>query len=68
MNKRYKVAGIGEVLWDQLPKGDVLGGAPANVAYHAGQLGVESYIISAVGKDKPGDKIISSLTEKVLTC
>lgn len=64
MNKKYKVAGIGEVLWDQLPQGDVLGGAPANVAYHAGQLGAESYIISAVGKDKLGDEIISRLTEK----
>lgn len=64
MNKKYKVAGIGEVLWDQLPQGDVLGGAPANVAYHAGQLGAESYIISAVGKDKPGDELISRLKEK----
>lgn len=64
MNKRYKVAGIGEVLWDQLPQGDVLGGAPANVAYHAGQLGAESYIISAVGKDKLGDEIISRLLKK----
>jgi fructokinase len=64
MNKRYKVAGIGEVLWDRLPQGDVLGGAPANVAYHAGQLGAESYIISAVGKDKLGDEIISRLTAK----
>lgn len=64
MNKKYKVAGIGEVLWDQLPQGDVLGGAPANVAYHAGQLGAESYIISAVGKDKLGDEIISRLSAK----
>lgn len=64
MNKRYIVAGIGEVLWDQLPQGDVLGGAPANVAYHAGQLGAESYIISAVGKDKLGDEIISRLKAK----
>ena len=64
MNKRYKVAGIGEVLWDQLPQGDVLGGAPANVAYNAGQLGAESYIISAVGQDKLGDEIISRLTAK----
>ena len=61
MNKRFKVAGIGEVLWDQLPLGDVLGGAPANVGYHAGQLGAESYIISAVGNDKLGDEIISRL-------
>jgi len=64
MNKKYKVAGIGEVLWDQLPQGDVLGGAPANVAFHARQLGAESYIISAVGKDKPGDEIVSRLKAK----
>ena len=64
MNKKYKVAGIGEVLWDQLPQGDVLGGAPANVAYHAGQLGAESFIISAVGNDKLGNEIISRLSTK----
>jgi fructokinase len=64
MNKRFKVAGIGEVLWDQLPQGDVLGGAPANVAYHAGQLGAESYIISAVGKDDLGNEIIFRLPAK----
>jgi fructokinase len=64
MNKRYKVAGIGEVLWDQLPQGDELGGAPANVAFHAGQLGAESYILSAVGNDKLGNEIISRLTAK----
>jgi fructokinase len=64
MDKRYKVAGIGEVLWDQLPQGDVLGGAPANVAYHAGQLGAESYIISSIGKDKLGDEIITRLSTK----
>lgn len=64
MSRKFKVAGIGEVLWDQLPEVDVLGGAPANVAYHAGQLGAESYIISAVGKDKLGDEIISRLSAK----
>lgn len=64
MNKKYKVAGIGEVLWDQLPSGDVLGGAPLNVAYHASQLGAESYIISAVGNDILGNEIISGLSTK----
>jgi len=64
MNRKYIVAGIGEVLWDQLPQGDVLGGAPANVAFHAGQLGAESYIVSAVGNDKPGDDIIAALKPK----
>ena len=37
MNKRY-VVGLGEVLWDVLPEGKKLGGAPANFAYHAGQF------------------------------
>ena len=64
MNKKFKVAGIGEVLWDQLPQGDVLGGAPANVAFHACQLGAESYIISAVGNDILGNDIISQLSTK----
>jgi fructokinase len=64
MKRKYRVSGIGEVLWDQLPQGDVLGGAPANVAYHAGQLGAESYIISAVGNDKLGEEIISRLSTK----
>lgn len=64
MERKYKVAGIGEVLWDQLPQGDLLGGAPANVAYHANQLGAESYIVSAVGKDKLGNEIISRLSTK----
>ena len=64
MNKKFKVAGIGEVLWDQLPQGDVLGGAPANVAFHASQLGAESYIISAVGNDILGNEIISRLSKK----
>jgi fructokinase len=64
MNKKIKVAGIGEVLWDKLPQGDVLGGAPANVAFHASQMGAESYIISAVGNDNLGNEIISRLSVK----
>ena len=50
MNKRY-VVGLGEVLWDVLPKGKKLGGAPANFAYHAGQfLGMDNTTaVSALG-------------------
>lgn len=59
MEKRYTVAGIGELLWDMLPSGKQLGGAPFNFAYHARQAGTESFIISALGNDKPGDEIIS---------
>ena len=52
-NKRY-VVGLGEVLWDVLPEGKKLGGAPANFAYHAGQfLGMDNTIaVSALGEDK----------------
>ncbi|MBR1395812.1 MAG: carbohydrate kinase [Prevotella sp.] len=62
--KRY-VVGLGEVLWDVLPEGKKLGGAPANFAYHAGQfLGSENTIaISALGDDKLADETIEALKE-----
>ena len=64
MNKRY-VVGLGEVLWDVLPEGKKLGGAPANFAYHAGQfLGMENTIaVSALGSDKLADETIEALDE-----
>jgi len=48
------VVGIGEVLWDILPDRKVPGGAPANVIFHCRQLGVESYLVSALGDDDLG--------------
>jgi len=64
MNKRY-VVGLGEVLWDVLPEGKKLGGAPANFAYHAGQfLGCDNTIaISALGEDKLADETVQALRE-----
>ena len=55
-NKKHKVAGLGEVLWDFFPEGKKLGGAPANFAAHAQQLGAESFIISSIGQDVLGKK------------
>ena len=52
MNTKFKIAGIGELLWDLLPQGKQLGGAPCNFAFHALQAGCETYVISAVGTDK----------------
>lgn len=52
---------VGEVLWDILPSGRVLGGAPANVAWHALQLGSEAHVVSAVGDDEPGRDIVAAL-------
>ena len=62
--KRY-VVGLGEVLWDVLPEGKKLGGAPANFAYHAGQfLGMDNTIaVSALGEDKLADETIEALKE-----
>ena len=62
--KRY-VVGLGEALWDVLPEGKKLGGAPANFAYHAGQmLGSDNTIaISALGEDKLAEETIEALKE-----
>lgn len=52
------IVGMGEALWDCLPEGRKFGGAPANFAYHVGQFGWHSIVISAVGNDALGDEIM----------
>ena len=52
-----KVAGIGEILFDILPKGKMLGGAPANFAFHSKILGLDSNLVSAIGNDTAGTDI-----------
>lgn len=58
------VIGMGEVLWDVLPEGKKLGGAPCNFAYHVGQFGLDSCAVSAIGDDPLGAEIISQLDDK----
>lgn len=60
------VVGLGEVLWDCLPQGRKLGGAPANFAYHVSQFGFESCVISAIGDDDLGHEILDNFNEKGL--
>lgn len=67
MNNKPIIAGIGEFLWDMLPTGKQLGGAPCNFAYHAKQAGCECYVISAVGIDEPGDELLSVVRQLGLT-
>lgn len=62
--KRPLIIGLGEVLWDMLPTGKQLGGAPANVALHAQQLGAEAVVVSAVGNDVLGNEIIEKLNKR----
>jgi fructokinase len=45
---------IGELLWDVLPAGRKLGGAPVNVAFHLAQLGVPVRVVTRLGRDEPG--------------
>ena len=63
--KRY-IVGLGEALWDVLPEGKKLGGAPANFAYHAGQFGLDTIAISALGEDKLAEETIDALKEHQL--
>lgn len=61
--KSFTAAGIGEILWDMLPGGRQLGGAPANFAYHFKALGGESLTVSRVGDDEPGAAALAQLKE-----
>ena len=60
------IVGLGEALWDVLPEGKKLGGAPANFAYHTRQFGLNSMAVSAIGEDKLGDETLAALDEKGL--
>lgn len=60
------IVGLGEILWDVFPSGKVLGGAPANFAYHINQAGNEGFVISAIGNDDLGKEILGHLTNKKL--
>ena len=65
MSKKV-IVGIGEILWDMLPSGKALGGAPANFAYHATRLGEEGWAVSAIGPDALGREIMDIVEAKRL--
>ncbi|MDO4164301.1 MAG: carbohydrate kinase [Bacteroides sp.] len=60
------VVGIGEALWDVLPEGKKIGGAPANFAYHVSQFGLNGLAVSAVGNDDLGNEILDNFRGKQL--
>ncbi|MDR1534319.1 MAG: carbohydrate kinase [Planctomycetota bacterium] len=66
MSKKPVAISLGEVLWDVLPDGKTLGGAPSNVGRHLAQLGCEAHIVSAVGDDDLGREAIAYLRDKGL--
>lgn len=61
-----KIIGLGEILWDMLPTGKQLGGAPANFAYHVCRLGGNGWAVSAISDDELGREIKSTLSAKKL--
>ena len=61
MGPSFVVVGIGELLWDMLPAGKQLGGAPANFAYHARAMGTDAIVVSCVGDDALGREILNRL-------
>lgn len=61
MHEPHLILGIGELLWDILPEGPRLGGAPANFAVMAGRLGNRSAVLSRIGRDDLGRQAIDLL-------
>jgi fructokinase len=61
LKERHLILGIGELLWDILPEGARLGGAPANFSVMAGRLGNHSAILSRIGRDDLGREAVHRL-------
>ena len=61
MKEPHLILGIGELLWDVLPEGPRLGGAPANFTVMAGRLGNHAAILSRIGRDDLGRKVVRVL-------
>jgi len=60
---RFTIVGLGEILWDMLPAGKQLGGAPANFAYHAQALGAKGTVASCIGQDTLGEEVLQQLRD-----
>jgi fructokinase len=61
LREPHLILGIGELLWDVLPEGPRLGGAPANFTVMAGRLGNHAVILSRIGRDELGRKAVDRL-------
>ena len=61
MQNQFVIVGIGEILWDMYGHSRFLGGAPANFAIHAQQLGSKSYVVSRIGENGLGKEMVAVL-------
>jgi len=64
LEENYRIVGIGEVLWDIFPDHRLPGGAPANVVFHAAQMGADAVLCSRVGVDDLGRELLAYLREQ----
>lgn len=64
---KQSIVCFGEVLWDLLPTHKVAGGAPMNVAFHAGNFEITAQLISALGNDELGKELLTFLKHKGIT-
>ncbi|HEY0981244.1 MULTISPECIES: carbohydrate kinase family protein [unclassified Schlesneria] len=67
MNQTVQMIGLGELLWDCFPHGRLPGGAPANVAFHAQQLGLSAAVATRVGVEELGDELCQFLRSRGLS-
>ncbi len=67
-NKKNKVICFGEILWDMLPTATLPGGAPMNVAYHLKKLGDHPTLITRIGNDDWGKKLLELLKQNNISC
>ena len=67
MTNRATMVGLGELLWDLLPSGKQMGGAPANFAYMARVLGNEGIAASRIGVDSLGQEALQQLQRSGLS-
>jgi len=67
MKDKQNIIGIGELLWDVLPEGKKLGGAPCNFVYHAQKQGAVGVVLSAIGDDTNGKEILEILKAKKIS-
>src|SRR5215210_5874429 len=66
-SSQHRVVCFGEVLWDILPSGALPGGAPMNVAYHLKKLGTNPALITKIGTDDYGKKLVNILSDAGVT-
>lgn len=63
-HKQLVIAGIGELLWDVLPHGEFIGGAPINFAYHVTALGARGIPLTTIGQDARGERALAELQQR----